>query len=452
MWSVAFHILLVSLVNIGQHVWAQSCSQLSGPAGATACLKFSNYDQYQWATCLPESYLIERQHHCISPTADYCWSQCMLDVYNRESGPVNMACSCVPEQKLVSTLPSVCTSPAGSYCNWYRDCLERKLRCDDTSNAYAIRYAENFCKLYERRRELFSPEGQKWVDAARRCLLVNLVPILRPWIGLTCYQMRLGVFTTHRPCYLDPDLSVTTICDLNCKDYLRVFWTIRESFPKLDTAWESIKGLWNIDSSCPANSQIHQCFQGEAGRMMNFITIAVKKFNQVDRLSVSLPEADAGSRFADRIGSSIARILKWNTFVMSWVAYIQGSFGSSDDVDVIIVLTDSKTLRIVTASTPSVNFNHTLADFASAVEEGKLPLQVDGYNVWVKSLALCSDKSCARTKTLAVSENPPKWPVRSDVTNHIGYGPVQNEGARVPCGEVKLFEVLAVLFMYRSFF
>ena len=137
---------------------------------------------------------------------------------------------------------------------------------------------------------------------------------------------------------------------------------------------------------------------------------------------------------------------------MSWVAYIQGSFGSSDDVDVIIVLTDSKTLGIVTASTPSVNFNHTLADFASAVEEGKLPLQVDGYNVWVKSLALCSDKSCARTKTLAVSENPPKWPVRSDVTNHIEYGPVQNEGARVPCGELKLFEVIAVLFMYRSFF
>ena len=161
MWSVAFHILLVSLVYIGQHVWAQRCSQLSGPAGATACLKFSNYDQYQWATCLPESYLIERQHHCISPTADYCWSQCMLDVYNRESGPVDMACSCVPEQKLISTLPSVCTSPAGSYCNWYRDCLERKLQCDDTSNAYAIRYAENFCKLYERRRELFSPEGTK---------------------------------------------------------------------------------------------------------------------------------------------------------------------------------------------------------------------------------------------------------------------------------------------------
>ena len=261
----------------------------------------------------------------------------------------------------------------------------------------------------------------------RRCLLVNLVPILRPWIGLTCNQMRVGVFTTHRPCYLSPDLSKTTICDLNCKDYLRVFWTIRESFPKLDTAWETIKGLWNIEASCPAKSQIQQCFHGVAGGMMNFITISVKKFNQGERSSVSLPEVDVGSRFADGIGSSIARILKWNTFVMSWVAYIQGGFGSSDDVDVIIVLVDSKALGIVTTSSPSVNFNHTLSNFTSAVEEGKLPLQVDGYNVWVKSLALCSDKSCARTKTLAVSENPPKWPV-------------SNKGAKVSCGEVKLFK------------
>ena len=437
MWSIAIHILLLCLI---EHVWTQRCNKLSGPVtGNTACLKFPNYDQYQWATCLPDSFLKERKQFCNSSAANYCWSQCMLDVYSRGSGPVNSACSCARGQTLLFTLPPVCASPPGNYCNWYQDCLERKLQCDDTSNAYAIRYAEKFCKLYERQRELFSPEGQKWVDAVRRCLLVHLVPILRPWIGLTCNQMRVGVFTTHRPCYLSPDLSMTTICDLNCKDYLRVFWTIRESFPKLDTAWETIKGLWNIEANCPAKSQIQQCFHGVAGGMMNFITISVKKFNQGERSSVSLPEADVGSRFADGIGLSIARFLKWNTFVMSWVAYIQGGFGSSDDVDVIIVLVDSKALGIVTTSTPSVNFNHTLSEFTSAVEEGKLPLQVDGYNVWVKSLALCSDKSCARTETLAVSENPPKWPV-------------PNEGTKVSCGEVKLLEVTAALFMYLSFF
>ena len=137
MWSlIAIHILLLCLI---EHVWTQRCNKLSGPVtGNTACLKLPNYDQYQWATCLPESYLKERKHFCNSSAANYCWSQCMLDVYSRGAGPVNSACSCVRGQNFLFTLPPVCASPPGNYCNWYQDCLERKLQCDDTSNAYAI--------------------------------------------------------------------------------------------------------------------------------------------------------------------------------------------------------------------------------------------------------------------------------------------------------------------------
>ena len=192
-------------------------------------------------------------------------------------------------------------------------------------------------------------------------------------------------------------------------------------------------------TTCSVNSQGRQCFQGKAKEIMNFIQIRVQKFKQnSERSSISLSVADAGSRFADRVGSSIARILKWNTFVMDWVAYISGSFGSSDHEDIIIVLADSKALGIVTTSTPSINFNDTNHEFASATEEGKFPLQVDGYNVWVKSLALCSDKSCARTQTLAVSDKPPEWPI-------------MNGGSRVSCGIVGLFGIIAVLFIYQLF-
>ena len=79
---------------------------------------------------------------------------------------------------------------------------------------------------------------------------------------------------------------------------------------------------------------------------------------------------------------------------MDWVAYSGDSFSSGDDLDVIIVLADSKVLGLVTTSTPSINFNHN-HELTSAIEKGKLPLQVDGPNIWVKLLALCSDKSCS---------------------------------------------------------
>ena len=143
--------------------------------------------------------------------------------------------------------------------------------------------------------------------------------------------------------------------------------------------------------------------------MMKFTKITVQKFRQRNHHSSdsSLPVADAGSRFADAVSSSIVQTMKWNTLVMDWVAYINGGFGGSDNVDIIIVFADSKALGIVTTSTPSINFNHTIQGFASAIEEEKLSLQIDGYIVWVKSLALCSDKSCSNTQTLAVSDKPP---------------------------------------------
>ena len=80
---------------------------------------------------------------------------------------------------------------------------------------------------------------------------------------------------------------------------------------------------------------------------------------------------------------------------MDWVAYSGDSFSSGDELGVIIVLADSKVLGLVTTSTPSINFNHTIYELTSAIEKGKLPLQVDGSSIWVKLLALCSDKSCS---------------------------------------------------------
>lgn len=49
----------------------------------------------------------------------------------------------------------------------------------------------------------------------------------------------------------------------------------------------------------------------------------------------------------------------------------------------------------------------TIKDFALAINESSLRPQVDGYNVWIKSLDLCLDKPCSITRPLAVSNEPP---------------------------------------------
>ena len=421
-----------------QRAWAQLCNVHYGPSGVTECVKLSGYYGYQWATCLTNAYIQQKsnqKHICRNVFATYCWYQCMVEVYSKNFGTVIDDCSCKPGNTTpkpytgiaTTSLPPRCYSPPGDSCDWYRNCLEKKYPCEDTSNAYAIKYAEKFCRLYGDRYSIFSSEGRKWVDAVRKCLQVSLVPILRPWYKLSCKDIRQRAFASHTPCYLNPDKDAPSICDLGFKDFLQIFLTIKRSFIQLDTLWESLKGMWNIGTVC-ATSYVKEALTKQVIKMSK---IEVKNLSNRPKRSLSdpLPEADARSRFADQVGSAIAKALKWNTDVMDWLAYPE-NVTHADDPDIsniIIVLADIKALGIVSTSMPGIDFNQTIEEFASAVAKGTLPLQVDGHNVWVKSLASCSDKSCNSTQVLAVSDQPPteppKWNKKSAHSAYSNLGP-----------------------------
>ena len=415
--------LLVLLSFAVHRAWTQQCNIFSGPSGNTECVRVRGYFGYQWATCLTNAYIQQKsnkRHICSIRFARFCWYQCMIEVHNRVSGFVTNDCSCTPGQATAkpyttaASLPPLCYSPSGDSCSWFQNCLEKKYPCKDTSNAYAIKYAEKFCRLYDERSSLFSTEGRKWVNATRKCLQVSLVPILRPWYTLSCENIRKRAFASHTPCYLNPDKDAPSICNMDCNDFLKIFWTIKSSFIPLDTSWETLKGLWNIGSRCKVSSQISNCFKEDEGnltkkviKISKIVVKSFKKFPNRDRQSLSdpVPEADARSRFADRVGSAIAKALMWNTTVMDWLAYSETANPANDpDIsNIVIVSVDKKALGIVSTSIPAINFNQTTEEFSSAVAEGKLTLQVDGHNVWVKSLASCFDKSCLRTRVLALA-------------------------------------------------
>lgn len=437
MWILAYLSLFVAQSAVA----VKQCDRNIGPPGHTECIQLPRYyNQYQWGTCLSDAYIKQKsghKHYCLDRTATYCWYQCMLEVHNKEYGSVVDDCSCNSSSPSTvsptTSLPPECYSPSGDSCDWYRNCLEKKYPCEATSNAYSIRYAEKFCSLFEKRRATFNADGQKWMDGVRKCLQVALVPLLRPWANPTCKEIREKAFASHTPCYLKPDKDVPSVCDLDYFQYVQIFWTIKGSFFKLDTAWESLKGLLDIGRLCTWSKieEYAKFVKEKLDGVIKFFELKYEKLKQRKRRSTDLlPEADVQSRFADKVGTAIASALKWNTDVMDWLAYY-------DNQSIVIVLADKKALGIVNTSNPSVNFDQTIHEFASAIEKGTIPVQVDGNKIWIKSLASCSEKSCDNTQTLAVSKKPP-W----------------NGASRISHGTVGLCGVIAswIMLMYKPLF
>ena len=433
MWPV------LVLLFFPQQTWTQSCNSYFGPSGTTACVQISSYNnQYQWATCLTDSYILQKsfqRHTCISPFAIYCWYQCMLEVHDKESGPVTSDCSCSPSSlpnptlSPTTSLPSFCYSPSGTSCQWYGSCLERKYPCRGTANADPLRYAEEICWLYNKRKSIFSSDGRKWVDGVRKCLQVELVPLLRPWNKPTCQEIGKTAFESQVSCYMKPDEGVPSICDLDCKEYFKIFWVIKGYVFNVETNGQSLSGLWNIDDKCGSNSS-RNCFEEGEQALIKITKLTFQKFNRRGkRSSDSTPDETARRKFADGVASAIARELKWDTFSMDWFAYPSDAKNTSDptSLEMVMVLADKNALGIVISFSPSVNLTQSLQQLSSAIEGGTLPLQVDEYNVWVKSLASCTDKSCNDTQTLANSDKPPVWPVPTTSKVSDDGGPVTGE-------------------------
>lgn len=445
MWSVLALLLFV------QQAWTQSCNPYLGPSGTTACVKtFSYNNQYQWATCLTDSYILQKsfqRHTCNNPFAIYCWYQCMLEVHDKESGPVTSDCSCSPSflpnptPFPTKSLPSFCYSPSGTSCQWYSSCLERRYPCRGTENADPLRYAEEICWLYNNRKNVFSSDGRKWVDGVRKCLQVELVPLLRPWNKPTCQEIEKTAFESQVSCYMKPDEGVPSICDLDCKEYFKTFWVVKGYVYNVETGRKSLSGLWNIDSKCGSRN----CFQEGGQGLIKITRLTFQKFNGRGKRSLdSTPDENARLKFADGIASAIARGLRWDTVVLDWFAYLNDVKNASDptNLEMMMVLADKNALGIVTSFSPSFNFSQSLQQLSSAIKGATLPLQVDGYNVWIKSLASCTDKSCNDTQPLATSDKPPVWPIL------VPRKPVKrNGGVSISPLSVSMYGIIASVIM-----
>ena len=259
---------------------------------------------------------------------------------------------------------------------------------------YSIQILVQWKRLaHARLEENWHPICPRAVLAHLEIHVINLVPLVGPWIQATGNQIRNWAFATHIPCFLAPDQNVSPICDLKLHGILTNLLDHQRIFQARGTQHRNpSNGLWNIETRCSKSSgrsgQILRCLEEGANGTMIFIKVSVqklgkkaKKIRQIPHLFPFITDADGRSQFADGLGSTAAKPLKWNTIVMDWVAYSGDSFSNDDDLDVIIVLADIKALGLLTTSNPSINFNHTICELASSIEKGKLHLQVDGFKI-----------------------------------------------------------------------
>ena len=205
----------------------------------------------------------------------------------------------------------------------------------------------------------------------------------------------------------------------------------------------------SIDGKC-GSSRSRSCFEEGGQGLIKITELTFQKFAPQGKQSFdSTPDETAGRKFADGIASAIARALKWNTTVMDWFAYPTDVKNGSDPTSLAMVmaLADKNALGIVTSFSPSFNFSQYLQQLSSAIEGATFPLQVDGYNVWVKSLASSTDKSCNDTQTLANSDKAPVWPVptTSQVSGDDRKPAKSNGGMSVSARNVVLYGITALL-------
>ena len=75
--------------------------------------------------------------------------------------------------------------------------------------------------------------------------------MMRPWESPSCDEIRQKAFASHTPCYQEPFPNEPSICDLDCRDWAEVFWTIRGGFT--DIFVDSLKGTAQVKLGCGKN-------------------------------------------------------------------------------------------------------------------------------------------------------------------------------------------------------
>lgn len=351
------------------------CENGKGKEGETECLNSVYFGEtiYEPAVCLKRSTIkaLTRSLVCRDPNADYCWYQCSATP--TEGGQGKEVCSCDPEKEITprdSKVPVKCYIPSGADCSWYRECLEKRIPCEDSQHyKYALTYAEKYCKLYEDRYSGFSQNGKKWINAVRKCLQESLVHVLYPQTNVTCENLKKTAFQSHIGCYKKPELNVK-FCDLSLHDKARVFWTIKGAL--LTELLKTASAGWSVFKSC----FFTESYPERTERIIQL---------EIEATSTKLTEKDV-----ENIGHVLSEAVGWPRDIV----YYASSSTASDNLNIIwikIVIFSQSNNHVYLTEAERIVIEGTMND--------KLVLLTlaDGKTIRVLGAKGCNDPDCLST-------------------------------------------------------
>ncbi len=431
----ALYLVVMAACYICHTEAVTTCDTRYGPAGTIVCYKSRYYSDYQWATCRTDVYIQTKSngnHICRNRNATYCYYQCMIDVYNNASGAVSPDCKCSPGDPLPTEkvpLPAWCHSPDGSNCSWYRECLN-KAYPSCVNDDYGIKFADKFCKLYNESYSKFSPYGRKWINAVRKCLQFKLVPLVDKTRVKTCKDLKSTSFKSQNTCYLTPDGSSLTYCDLSDEDKNTVFWTIKSSISK--AFWPTLKGFLDLRKKCnnkqnTTAQEIKAKIQDEVDKIipsktksaLQEMNVRIKVWLQNATFPIQLAmfmrnkdwrraDDDERSQFAGKVADAVASDQEWHDKGVAWFAYAQER---RNIVSIRVLITDRFKYEEIDNSTSPLkqpaNFTKILMKLGKDVYNGNLNLQIDG-DVKIMKLNGCLNWNCTEHAFNATALKRPK--------------------------------------------
>ena len=303
------------------HSTSGTCTT-SSDLGRVECHLFYEYSTYQWAACVTKDYIQRvssargKEHRCLDKNATQCFYPCMKESHDTDNGTVLSSCRCSGPASPPTDIPSLapqCFSPPGDSCQWYRQCLNERYNCTGSRYDYAIGYGKKFCDLFGTGYNQFGSVAREWVDATRKCLQVELVSFLRPWVTATCMDIYDDAFSTHPGCYLAPANGAPSICHLPCTDLWKIFWLVSfEGGALLSEPIETSTQMLQVAIGCLADyTEDIMCLPVTVQRLVYLGVTA-------DRLRSVLDTAQKVRDFAGRITQAIAEISDWEGKGLGW--------------------------------------------------------------------------------------------------------------------------------------
>ena len=436
----------VAAYYVGNSGVLATCDSSFGPAGDVRCDKYSDYYDYQWAICRTNTYIqtkSKNKHICVNSTRIYCYYHCMLDEYHQNDGFVFSDCRCSPDDPLPTEsvpLQSWCYSPDGKNCSWYKECLSKAYpQCENNGDDYGIKFEEKFCNLCNESNSTFSFQEQRWIDATRICLQLQLVPLVDRTREKTCAELKSTAFESHSPCYLNPDKSSLSYCNLSLSDRLKVFWTIKSFFP--EAIVPGLNGLLEAMTACTPAAVRSYAYNTKAKikKAVSEITARENKTKDViieetkmrirtwledtvspipiqlevvvhsvdlpkffinrRKRSLSIDKDVAKSEFAEKFLDDLTLKENWQEKGVVWFGYAKEGTGTAEKtISIRLVVEDrykyEHGVNTSLSETKPVNITTALVELSEAVVNETLDLWVDGESVTITKLNGCLDWNC----------------------------------------------------------